>query len=82
MKHDSLFNLRWWMVDPNNGHPSVRKIAGYACVVILLETAYAALWGGKLIDSSVLIPLLSAALAGCGIYALATPSKERKDAPH
>jgi hypothetical protein len=82
MKHDNLFNPRWWVVDPNNGHPSVRKIAGYACVFILLQTSYATLWSDKPIDSSVLVPLLSAALAGCGIYAFATPSKERKDALH
>jgi hypothetical protein len=67
--------LRWWIADPNTGYPSVRKIAGYACILILLEVTQAAIFGLHL-DTGVLISLLSAATAGCGIYAATSPSKQ------
>ena len=68
-------NLCWWIADPNTGYPSVRKVAGYACIVILLEVTQAAIFG-KHLDTGVMISLLTAATAGCGIYAASSPSRQ------
>lgn len=74
MNTNSRLSLAWWIADPNTGYPSVRKIAGYACILILVEVAQVALFGR--LDTGILVALLTAATAGCGIYAASSPSKQ------
>ena len=74
MNKDNLSGWRWWIADPTTGYPSIRRLAAYACIVILLEVTQAVILGRHL-DTGVLVSLLTAATAGCGIYAASSPNK-------
>jgi hypothetical protein len=67
------YNPKFWVADPSTGLASVRKLAGLACVGILIAVTWGTIAKGMPLGE--LVPLLTAATAGCGIYAVATPSK-------
>jgi hypothetical protein len=67
------YNPKFWISDPSTGLASVRKMAGYVCVGMLAVVTWGVIF--KEMDLTKIVALLTAATAGCGIYAVATPSK-------